>query len=170
MEEIWKDIRDYEELYQVSNLGKIKSLERLTTYSYELGGKHKIPEKELKSHKNKWGYLKCYLYKDGIKKEYSVHRLVAQAFIPNPKNLPQVNHIDKNKENNCANNLEWCNCQYNVRHSISKKVRGINIKTGQQIYFDTMIDAKKLGFNNKLISLCCLGKKKTHKGYKWKFE
>lgn len=102
MEEIWKDIEGYEGLYQVSNLGNIKSLQRKN-----ICGKT-IPSKLLKPHENpQTKYLTVNLYKSGKSHTVSIHRLVAYAFVPNPHNLPQVGHKDESRNNNCANNLEW---------------------------------------------------------------
>jgi hypothetical protein len=119
MEEIWKDIQGYEGLYQVSNLGRIKSLGRTIK---RIGPKGKIfdrtyPEKVLKYGKDKKGYYRTVLSLDGINTTVKVHRIVAQTFIPNPENKPQVNHIDGNKTNNRIDNLEWCNNQENQDHS-----------------------------------------------------
>ena len=102
--EIWKDIRGYEGKYQVSNIGNVRSL------NYR-GVKGKV--KRLKTECNNCGYILVFLYKECKPKGYSVHRLVAEAFIPNPNNLPQVNHKDENKANNCVWNLEWCTREYN---------------------------------------------------------
>lgn len=92
MEEIWKDIKDYEGLYQVSSFGRVKSF-----YTNRI----------LKGSEDSWGYLQVKLYKNGIKSNKKMHRLVAQSFIPNPENKPEVNHIDENKTNNKLSNLEW---------------------------------------------------------------
>lgn len=102
MEEVWKDIKGYEGKYQVSNLGRIKSL------SYRNTGISKILVPKI----NK-GYYEIGLYLNGIRKMFFVHRLVALTFIPNPNNLPQINHIDEDKTNNCVDNLEWCTQAYN---------------------------------------------------------
>lgn len=101
MEEIWKDIPEYEGLYQVSNLGRIKSLQNYR-------GKGNILKQRIKK-----GYYTIGLRKNAKRKWYLTHRLVAQAFIPNPNNLPQINHIDENKLNNNVDNLEWCTVKYN---------------------------------------------------------
>jgi hypothetical protein len=107
MEEIWKDIEGYEGLYQVSNLGKVKSL------SNNLAKKEKI----LKNSKNVKGYHKVTLCLFGKRKSITVHRLVAEAFIHNDKNKSQVNHINGVKIDNNVNNLEWSTASENVRHS-----------------------------------------------------
>ena len=109
-EEVWKPIKDYEGLYEISNLGRVKSL------NYRGTGKGKI----LKNIKDRKGYLKVCLTKNGRHKIFRVHRLVAEAFIPNPNNYPIVNHKDEVPSNNCVDNLEWCtyayNNTYNNRH------------------------------------------------------
>lgn len=102
--EIWKPIANYEGLYEVSNEGNVRSL------NYRHTGKVQV----LKLSVNRYGYLQVNLHsKEGKQKTYKVHRLVAQAFIPNPNNLPEVNHKDENKTNNCVENLEWCDRKYN---------------------------------------------------------
>lgn len=100
--EEWKDIKGYENKYQISNLGRVKALD------YRRTGKEQII-----SIKNNKGYSEVALWKDSKRKMFMVHRLVAQAFIPNPNNLPQVNHKDENKTNNIVENLEWCTQSYN---------------------------------------------------------
>lgn len=99
---IWKDIPNYEGIYQVSNLGEVRSL------NYNHTGKIKT----LKIGINKYGY--CTVTVDG--KRCKVHRLVALTFIPNPNKFPQVNHLDENKSNNCVWNLEWCTAEYNCNY------------------------------------------------------
>ncbi len=121
MEEIWRDIAGYEGLYQVSNLGRVKSLERTTKrFNGFKVCEYKDGNKILKQSKNYKGYLFVGLCKNGKEKKYKVHRLVAEAFIDNPNNLPQVNHKNENKECNISNNLEWCtnkyNCNYGTRN------------------------------------------------------
>ena len=117
MKEIWKDIKGYEGLYQVSNLGRVKSFNYMNT------GKEKIKTLTLqKKHPMKQGgYLQTTLYKNKQTKTVVVHRLVAEAFIPNPDNLPQVNHKDHDKTNNCVDNLEWCTAKYNSNHKINNR-------------------------------------------------
>ena len=100
MEE-WKNVIGYEGLYEVSNKGNVRNVRRNTL---------------LKLSKNKYGYIQVYLYKNGIKTGLTVHRLVAEAFIENPDNLPEVNHKDEDKTNNRVENLEWCSHKYNVNY------------------------------------------------------
>lgn len=111
--EIWKDIDGFVGVYQVSNLGRIKSLPK---YTYSKGYPQLRKEKILKPCYT--GRKRCYAtvrLNDG--KSYKVHRLVAQAFIPNPHDLPLVNHKDENPKNNCVDNLEWCDYRYNRIYS-----------------------------------------------------
>ena len=117
MKEIWKDIPEYEGLYQASNLGKIKSLKRITKKEYR--NNRIVKERIMKGTKNQDGYLKVHFKnkEKNIDKGLFIHRLVAKAFIPNPDNLPQINHIDGNKLNNKVENLEWCTNLYNQQHA-----------------------------------------------------
>lgn len=105
--EIWRDIKNYEGLYQVSNIGRVKSLERM--FINKRGRKQHIKERILKPGTNHNGYFYVSLSDDrGKAKGFLVHRLVCEAFHENPKDKPCVNHIDENKTNNTATNLEWC--------------------------------------------------------------
>ena len=129
MEEIWKDIKGYEGLYQVSNLGRVKSLKRVVVRNNNRP--LLVEEKILKPHILKKGkYLRIGLTKNGIRKMYLVHRLVSEAFIPNPNNYQQVNHKDENTSNNCVSNLEYCDVLYNNNYGtrnkrISEKHKGV---------------------------------------------
>lgn len=118
MQEIWKDIPNYQGFYQISNFGNVKSL-CFGARNIKKSNKQKL----LKSSPSNCGYYKVELYKDGKSKMFYVHRLVANAFIPNPDNKPQVNHIDGNKANNSVSNLEWCTHSENQRHAISMGLR-----------------------------------------------
>lgn len=109
--EIWNPIKNYENLYEVSNTGKVRSIDRKIV---DKNNKVKIIKGKLhKLYVTKSGYVATCLYKNSQPKMYRVHRLVAETFIPNPNNLPQINHIDENKENNHVNNLEWCSASEN---------------------------------------------------------
>lgn len=173
MEEIFKDIEGFEGLYQISNLGRVKSI------NYNKTRKEKI----LKYRKHRYGYLMVVLFKDGKRKEILVHRLVAQAFLPNPDNLPQVNHKDENKTNNCVENLEFCDAKYNSNYGtrnerVAKSLTGVYntkkskpvmcIETGV-IYPSTNEVQRQLGFSRGNISQCCNGKKNTSYKYHWKY-
>ena len=118
MEEIWKDIQGYEGYYQISNLGNVKSLERTIIRSDGVVQvrKERIMNKRISTD----GYYIAKFNVNKKSKSIAIHRLVAQHFIPNPDNLPEVNHIDTNRKNNRVDNLEWCTHQENVAHSAQK--------------------------------------------------
>jgi len=109
MKEQWKDIKDYEGHYKISNLGRVKNVKRNNNRYNKL--------LKLKKGTDKYKYYHISLFKNGLCKEVSIHRLVAQAFIPNPDNKPEVNHIDGNKVNNKIDNLEWCTHKENFKHA-----------------------------------------------------
>jgi len=173
MKEIWKNIYGYDGLYQISNYGKVKSLKY---------GKEQI----LKPRKDKYGYLRVGLCKDGKVKNCQIHRLVGNAFIPNDDlSKTQINHIDEDKENNNVNNLEWCDCTYNINYGtrnekVSKaKINGKTAKQVQQYSLDgnfiqsfqsTQEIQRELGFANCHICECCNGKRKTAYGFIWKYK
>lgn len=164
--EIWKDIKDYEGLYQVSNLGNIRSLDRVVTNyrgSFIKKGKPKSLCNLTKGYK---GVLLC---KDGIQKVHKVHRLVAEAFIPNPENLPQVNHRDEDKTNNSVSNLEWCDNEYNINYSWSIPIYSINLHTGEYKKYSSLTDAAdKTGINKSSISMVLNNKRNKAGGCVWK--
>lgn len=178
--EIWKDIEDYEGIYQISNLGRVKSLEKTMWNNHQ---NIKKEEMILKPNKDGKGYFCVKLYKNKKCKMKKVHRLVAQAFIDNPNNKKQVNHIDGNKENNCVNNLEWCTCQENIKHSwknhLHKPLKGKDNKLSKEVLqydlqgnfikvWDCVEEARKtLHISN--ISSVCNGKRKKAGGYIWKY-
>lgn len=115
MEE-WKNVIGYEGLYEVSNKGNVRNVRR---------------NKLLKLSKNRYGYIQVYLYKNGIRTVFTVHRLVAQAFLPNPDNLPEVNHRDEDKTNNRVENLEFCDHKYNVNYGHrTKNIVNTRVKNG----------------------------------------
>lgn len=176
MEEIWKDIKGYEGLYQVSNLGRVKSLERLAksnNNNYRI-----VKEKFLKKYEDKDGYIKVSLNKNAKSKAYAVHRLIAESFISNPNNYPCINHKDENKQNNNLENLEWCTVKYNNSYG----TRLQKIKQKKQIPIEqydlngNLIkkwnSAKevydKLGYNFSMIRKCCNNKIDKAYNYIWK--
>lgn len=127
MEEIWKDIKGYEGIYQVSNLGRVKALEE-TWYSGRNGYIKKTKPEHIMKYRlaKNTGYCLLKLTKEGKEKHVLVHRLVAETFILNPNKLPEVNHIDGNKENNCVENLEWVTAKENISHATRNKLRVID--------------------------------------------
>ena len=174
MREEWGDIENYKGLYQVSSWGNVKSLERM---KWNGRGYYKIPERILKPQKNGRGYLQVVLCQDGKRKWHLIHRLVGQAFIPNPNNLPQINHISEDKEDNRISNLEWCTCKENINHgthnqraaeSKSKPIFGVDRVTGLIAEFPSAIDAERqLGIDHSHICRCLKGKQKSAGGFYW---
>lgn len=178
--EIWKEISGYEGYFEVSNLGNFRSKDRVI--KYKSNGTRLYPGKFLKTETIVEGYQRIVLMKEAIKKRYMCHRLVAQEFVPNPDNKPYVNHINGNKADNRAENLEWVTQSENELHSHSvlgntmrgktypKKVEAIFPKEGDIIVFNSMSDAIKfLGVG------CIEGLKKSivanrvYHNFKWRF-
>lgn len=188
MEE-WKDVIGYEGLYQVSNSGKVK---RFAYYNkVSSGGKQYRKEKLLVPVKHRNGYFFYGLCKDGVGKHIFAHRIVAEAFIPNPNNLPFINHKDENKENNVVSNLEWCTSQYNnTYNNIHKKrieIRSrrhpkgvcVNSRNVYQYTLDgvfvkeyesTSEAARICGYSQSMIARCARGERSKYKNYVWRYE
>ena len=165
--EIWKDVVGYEGLYKVSNKGNIYSVARKDTIGRKCGGRTLAP----RPHPD--GYLQVTLYKYGVRKHKLIHRLVADAFIVNPKSFLEVNHLDEVKTNNELSNLEWCDTMYNVNYGtrnkrvgrkLSKKVKAINVETGKVLTFSSTVEAGNKGYNRVSVNLACNGTYKTKKG------
>lgn len=174
MEEVWKDIKGYEGLYQVSNLGRIKSLRVWAGNKFTK--KYKKREKILKQGLQKNGYCFILLYKGKKPKTFRVHRLVAQAFIENPNMYSEVNHKNKNKQNNNVDNLEWCTRNYNMIYGgidkkKLKKVLQFN-KDGVFIKeWDSIINVCKiLDINHSSIVNNCRGRRHSAGGYIWRYK
>ena len=166
-DEIWCPIKGYEGLYEVSDKGRVKSI------GY---GKERI----LRPGRAGGGYLMVNLCKNGEKKKFLVHRLVSQTFIPNPDNLPQVNHKDENPSNNYVQNLEWCDQKYNANYGTRTKRQSEKLSKPVLQYTEsgafvrewksTRDVQRKLNYNNGNISKCCTGKRKSAYGFIWKFK
>lgn len=185
LNEIWKDIAGYEGLYQVSNFGRVRSLDRVDSENHYRKGQI-MKQKMTKGPGRGAGYMRVGLRNGKKQKEYLVHRLVAMAFIPNPCNLPQINHRDGCRANNCVDNLEWCDAQYNLSYGdrgkkVSKALTGRKntwgikpvlcySKDGSLIcrYDSVAAASESLNILATHISACCNGKQHTAGGYKWK--
>lgn len=184
MVEIWKPVVGYEGLYEVSNTGEVRSLFRY--------------KKLLKPTVARNGYCAVELFKNKKRKHILVHRLVALAFIPNPDNLPMVNHKDETRDNNCVENLEWCTAKYNMNFGTLQRRRCSHTDYKKEIYaenarkngkkvckpvsqftksgdflhsYESGKEAhRKTGVSHSHILECCAGKVKTAGGYVWKYE
>lgn len=181
--EIWKPIKNYEELYEVSSLGRVRSLDRETIDS--MGRKQYFKGKVLKPQYDRYGYLYVPLNKSG-KKKFKVHRLVAEAFIPNPDNKPCVDHINTNKEDNSVENLRWVTEKENSNNELTKEhISDTLIKKGYftsnkivQLSLDDELikiwnsayEIEKTGnFHHNGIARCSKGIQKQYKGFKWMY-
>lgn len=194
MEETWKDVVGFKGYYIVSNMGNVKSVDR---YVEGKNGSLRFQKGVLMNlQESKKGYLVVILHKHGLFYQKQVHRLVAEAFIKNPYDLPQVNHKDTNKHNNCVENLEWItnydNMQHAIEHncyhdftekqlsSVKKNLEFANIKRRIPVAkcdnnwniidkYESIISAAKINnLSDSHISQCCNGKRKSCGGYKWK--
>ena len=162
MDEIWKDKKYYEGLYQVSNCGRIKSFK---------WNKEKILQPLIQSN----GYYYVGLVKNNKRINYKIHRLVAEAFLPNPNNYKEVNHKDENKTNNIVSNLEWCDRKYNQNfgtrnEKVSKKVYQYTLDGEFVREWKSTAECGRNGFRQSSVSKCCLGKQKSHKGFIWSYN
>lgn len=186
--EIWRPVKGYEGLYEVSNLGRVKSLERTVVYKNGTTHRH-IGQILNPCYKRK--YPSVSLFKNKKQKTYNVHRLVAEAFIPNPDNKKEIDHINTDRTDNRVENLRWCTSSENMnnpltktknsnshkdmwkkdshREKICKKV--LMILNGEVIntFYGTGEASRQTGINNSHIASVCRGKRKTAGGYKWKY-
>ena len=159
--EIWKDVRNYETFYKVNNKGDIKNVHTGKILKYAL---------------HKTGYLQVFLYKNGKRKNHLVHRIVAEAFLDNPDNLPQVNHKNEIKTDNRVENLEFCDAKYNMNYGTRPQISSKPVyqySIDEQFikeYTSTMDVERQLGFAHTHISDCCLNKRKQAYSFIWKYK
>lgn len=165
MKEVWKDVEDYEGLYQVSNFGNLYS---------------NYVKRNLQLSLDECGYKQVILVKNGVRKRHLLHRLVAQVFIPNNENKPQVNHIDENKTNNNVSNLEWVTSKENINHGtrterqiytqrIIQKSRPVICSNGV-IYRSTREASRLLGLDNGSLNKVLKGNRKTVGGFTFEYK
>ncbi|MGZ0909046.1 NUMOD4 domain-containing protein [Lacticaseibacillus paracasei] len=180
--EVWKDIEGFEGLYQVSNMGRVRSLDRK-----DKNGQFRNGRVLADKHNNR-GYHMIALCRDGNAKYRLIHRLVAIAFLNNPDSLPEVNHKDENKANNAVSNLEWCTSEYNLNYGTRKyriakssgpkhktnycndpkQIIATNMTTGVSLLMPSLHEAgKKLGIDFRQISAVIRGKQNTAHGYRF---
>ena len=184
--EIWKDVVGYEGHYKVSDFGRVCSLQR--KISVGNGGWRILQPKILHSYPIKLGNYTRYcvsLWKDNSVSKKKIHRLVAEAFIPNPENYSEIDHIDTDTSNNRINNLRWCNRKMNANNPITiensrharlgkpiQKLQKpiVQLLNGSLIrIFPSIKSTTEIGFNKNQISLCCNNLRKSHKGFQWMF-
>lgn len=171
-EEIWKDIKGFEGLYQVSSFGNVRSLERTLNNGNQWKGR--LLKQELNH-----GYKRVLLCKNGKKQHFRVHKLVAMVFVPNPNNYTIVNHIDEDKTHNYYTNLEWCtakynsnygNCKYKIAKKLSKPVLQFTTNGVLVGRYSSLSDVgRKTGYGIGYISQCCNGKYNTAYDYVWRY-
>lgn len=178
MEELWKPLFGFEEMYEISTFGNVRSKDNLRRGIYN-SVRH-CKGKLLSPCENNGGYMQVNLRKNGRGKKYLIHRLVALTFIPNPMPLlyNQINHKDEDKHNNHVENLEWCDPLYNNHYGTararttekrSKKVGQYTLSGELVNVWDSTRECGRNGYQQAAISRCCLGTQGTHLGYLWKY-
>ena len=181
--EVWKDVKDYEGIFQVSNFGRVKSMSRLITYKD--GRSYTSKEKLMSPVLNSDGYPCTHFKVSGEGRTVRIHRLVAQAFVDNPYDYDEVNHIDEDKTNNHYCNLEWCTRKENMNHGTlwervwkhpnqikaredsKSPIIAVNIDTEKELRFSSINEADSQGFKRRNIWAVLNGSDKSHKGYVW---
>lgn len=179
--EVWKDIEGFEGLYEVSDQGRVRSLDRMTERIRSDGSSHMMRVKgKIKIPHERNGYLYVDLY-IGHKRAKCVdlHIIVAKAFVPNPQNLPEVNHKDENKHNNLPCNLEWCDHKYNINYATGKwrkaiprrkRVEQLTLDGRHVAFYESVCKITRLkGYSQGNISGVCRGETHTAYGYRWRY-
>ena len=171
VKEEWRPVDGYSGMYEVSNLGNVRSVTRV------VGNGRLIKGQQIRQFERA-GYLSARLSKNHHGKFYLVHRIVARAFVPNPHNLPIINHKDENKLNNRADNLEWCTHSYNIQYGgcIEKIARSNGssvvqiLKNGERVLWNSMKEAeRRTGVRHQDISRACRGIRESAGGFIWKY-
>lgn len=186
MQEIWKDIPNYEGLYQASNLGRIRSLNHIRKNGKEDHKTFIQKGRILKEATQKSGYKFVVLSKKGKTKGYRVHRLIAKTFISNPNNYKCINHKDENKANNNIDNLEWCTIAYNnnyglkqerykkaMKKSVGRKINQYDLEGNFIRSWECIMDAERHLKKKRAatpIWACCNNKAKSAYGYRWQYQ
>lgn len=187
--EEWRDVVGYEGLYEVSNLGNVRSTDRMVKGKYPWN-RAKVYGRTLKAITNRAGYKRVNLCNEEGRKAKFIHRLVAEAFIPNTNNLPMINHKDERPCNNRVDNLEWCDAKYNAnygnhnkrvsenaRNTHGRAVYATNYETGEVRYFPTLSEAGRQGFPASSVFFAAKNpitkrdkRYRTYRGYFWRYE
>lgn len=179
--EIWRDVKDFEGFYQVSNFGRIKSLDRIIQQHHrnQRNVEHIYKGKILKGNINKNGYITVDLHKKGKIKTFLLHRLIAETFIPKVKGKNIINHKDNNPTNNQVNNLEWCTQSENIKYAYEfgnkkpphqKRIIQFDRNNNFICEWESQTQIERvLGIKQANISKVCLGKRSQAGGYLWEF-
>ena len=181
--EVWRPVKGYEGYYEVSDQGRVRSLDRTVRGANAMSDSYPINLKGciLKPGIASRGYRQVILCRDGVKKHCGVHRLVAEAFIPNPDNLPQVNHKDENTSNNIVSNLEWCDTVYNINYGTGidrrsrkcfKCIEQLTLDGQHVAYYESTAELERLSkgrYESAAISNAARGRSSCSYGYKWRY-
>jgi hypothetical protein len=175
--EKWKDISLFEGSYQVSDNGRVRSLPRKVTRS--TGAQQSYPGMVLNPRPDKDGYLLVTLWKEGARYDRKIHRLVAQVFLNNEQARPEVNHLNGIRSDNRLCNLEWASYSENRLHSYAtlkrkvgteRKLVATHLDTGEQMFFESVLVAKKQGYNRARIYECLAGESRHHRNFLWSYN